>query len=500
MRRWVVLLAGLVLAGPARGAAGADGAPGEPELTVQAAIDAALRTSPRLEMARAGIDRAEGDRRRATSELFPRLGVAASYLRTIRSEYETTFEPAQSGPDGMPGPPPPSNPFLVPNTYRVGLTASETLYAGGRISAGIELADAGRQVAAIDAGTMRAQVVLDAADAYYAAVLADQLVESAAAALHRAEETLEGARLGRGLGAKPEFDVLRAEVALKNQRAVVEQARLDQHLAHLRLAQLIGAPLDRSLRLASAIDVERAGEVARFAANAAGIATVDREVVRAAEETVRMREAGVAIARAGHLPTLQLSSDAGYAAFSTTLGPSSDELHPYWTVGLFLQIPIFCGLCVVGEVDAREADVVEATARLDLTRQLARLDTESTRVRLAGARAALAATEGARDEARRAYELATLRLKNGVSSVLEVADTRYQLEQAEVHRARAARDLEVAEIRIALLPALPIGQTGPGPALQIPMQGPSPEAASGNATRAAAAGGPASQATPLLKY
>ena len=64
--------------------------------------------------------------------------------------------------------------------------------------------------------------------------------------------------------------------------------------------------------------------------------------------------------------------------------------------------------------------------------------------------------------ATRAYEIADLRFGEGVSTQLELSDSRLQLERALVNRAQAARDLAVAKIRITLLTSLPL-QTATAP-------------------------------------
>jgi outer membrane protein TolC len=48
-----------------------------------------------------------------------------------------------------------------------------------------------------------------------------------------------------------------------------------------------------------------------------------------------------------------------------------------------------------------------------------------------------------------------------VSTQLELSDARLLLQQAQANRAQAARDLQVARARMALLPDLPIGATTP---------------------------------------
>ena len=64
---------------------------------------------------------------------------------------------------------------------------------------------------------------------------------------------------------------------------------------------------------------------------------------------------------------------------------------------------------------------------------------------------------GTVQQASRAYEIADVRYRAGVSTQLELSDSRLLLQQAEANRALAARDLQVARARVALLPELPLG-------------------------------------------
>jgi outer membrane protein TolC len=107
------------------------------------------------------------------------------------------------------------------------------------------------------------------------------------------------------------------------------------------------------------------------------------------------------------------------------------------------------------------ADVDSAKARLQLTRELSDLDEASARASLGAARADWDATGGVVQQAARAYEIAELRFREGLSTQLELSDARLLLAQAQVNRARSARDLQLTRVRLALLPELPLG-TGAG--------------------------------------
>ena len=53
-------------------------------------------------------------------------------------------------------------------------------------------------------------------------------------------------------------------------------------------------------------------------------------------------------------------------------------------------------------------------------------------------------------------QLAELRNREGLSTQLELADSRLSLEVARANRAQAARDLQIARARVALLPGLSV--------------------------------------------
>jgi outer membrane protein TolC len=76
------------------------------------------------------------------------------------------------------------------------------------------------------------------------------------------------------------------------------------------------------------------------------------------------------------------------------------------------------------------------------------------------AREAWQASLGTAEQASRAYSIAEVRYREGISTQLELNDARILLEQAVVNRALAARNLQVARVKLALLPDLPLQTTG----------------------------------------
>jgi outer membrane protein len=113
-----------------------------------------------------------------------------------------------------------------------------------------------------------------------------------------------------------------------------------------------------------------------------------------------------------------------------------------------------------------EADLLESRARLRQTQDAARLDTRTALERLESARAQYQASAGTVEQAARAYQIAEVRYREGLSTQVELSDSRILLQQAQANRAVAARDLQIAQARVALLPYLPLQSGGQGGATQ----------------------------------
>ncbi len=427
-------------------------------LSLEEAMRRAGATSEQVDIAEAALQRARGEQLRARGGFFPQLAATLGYEHTLESEFDAVSVPAGGEAPAFLR----ELPFGREHIYRAGLSASQILFAGGRLRAGAALAASARRSAELGVTTSRAKAVLDAAEAYYDAVLAEHLFASAGAALTQAEQTFAQARLGHEAGNLSEFELLRAQVAEAAQRALLVQRRTARALAFVRLRQLLALPRDREVALTTSLDEHELGTAGDAAQHLSGtVAAATRTAVRQVEEAVQQREAALTVARADYLPALRLVSQYGKVGYPERWnGLAWDELRTNWTVGVELSLALFAGGATYGAVLTAEADLLEAQARLRLARELAQLEAETADEQLAAARAAFAASRGATEQARRAYDIAEVRYRSGLSTQLELSDARLQLQQAEANRAQAARDLEVAHLRLALLAALPLGELG----------------------------------------
>lgn len=497
LARGAALAAALAFAQPAA-AQSAFAASSRP-LTLEEALQLAEDASEPVQIARAGVTRSRGQVAQARSARLPQLNGTLSYSRALASQFEGLGGGAEVD---TTAPPPPTNctrytpnpalpletrldslehavdctvnggssPFAdfgnlgfgSKNTWQIGLSLSQSLF-NPRIGAQNRIAEAGRTRAEIELASQRAQLAMDVTQAYYDAALADRLVTIAEATLAQADTTLSQVRLAEQVGNQPEFDVLRAQVQRDNQLPLVIQRRADRDLAYTRLRLLLDLPADAPLALTTSLDETRAVPVARFAADQGLLGdtvVANRAPVQQAETLVTVQESSLRIARAQRLPVVSLTSQYGRVAYPGGLLPQWDQFRTNWTVGAQLSIPIYTGGRIRGDEMVAEADLMEAQARLRQARDAASLDTRTAVERLEQARAQLRASSGVVEQAARAYTIAQVRYREGLSTQVELADSRILLQQAQANRAVAARDVQIAQARVTLLPYLPFGAGG----------------------------------------
>ncbi len=482
IRRVLLLLLG------AAASASAQSGPPPLRLTLTAALLRADSASPAVGIARAGTTSAQASWLRARSARLPQLNGAITYTRTLASEFSGFTSSTSS--DTFPAPvdcthyhPNPSLPiadrldslehgldctangssldfsklpFGRPNQWNIGLSGSQALF-NRPLARQQAAAGAGRDQAAIALDAQRAQAVLDMAQAYFDAQLAQRLLDIADSTLAQADRTLAQTRLEHQVGNAAEFDQLRASVARDNQSPVVIQRRAQRDQAFLRLRQLIDVPQSTPLELVTPLTDTTEVVLPDFAARIASsgdTALASRAPVREAAAGLDASEAQLGAARAERLPALSLNSTYAKIDFPRH-ALAFESFLTDWEVNVQLTVPIFNGGRLQADALAAEAARETSALRLKQARQQAELDAVDARTQLESAQAEWQASVGTAQQAARAYSIAELRYQNGLSTLVDVSDARVQLGQAEANSAQAARDLQVARLRVALLPGLP---------------------------------------------
>ncbi len=476
-------------------------------ISLDEAIRLAESQSDAINIAEAGVLRARGQQMQARSQRLPQVGASLMYSRTLASQFSALADAAPPAPPpGTPPVPPddgtkyytPCSRYLAAsgatdaerlaglekaarcasgsggfpidfskvgfgskNQYQLGISGSLMLFSGGRVQAQNRAANAARASADIELASQRARLALDVTEAYFDAALADRLVAIAESSLAQTESVLGQTRLARQVGNQSEFDLLRAQVTRDNQVPAVLQRRTDRDLAYVRLRQMLNLPSGTSLELTTELGDGSAPALTSLAAAGTQTGTdtmvTDRAPVRQLAEALRAQQEQLRVARSEWIPSISLSTQYGRLAFPNSGFPDLGSFLTNWTVSLTATVPIFTGGRIRGGAMIAEAGVREAQARYEQVRDAASLDAQQAAAMLAQAQAALQASQGTSEQAAKAYNIAEVRYREGLSTQVELNDARLLQQQASANRALAVRNMQVARMRVALLRDLPLG-------------------------------------------
>lgn len=445
----IPLLAALAagpLAAVARAApAGADPAPVAPgdtlRLTLEQAVARALRAGNEMRVAVAGVGVAEGRVKEALAEALPQVTGTVSYNRKLDSIFSGVAETDTSGLGDIFA----NSPFGAVHGWMLDLTASQLLWSGGRVGAGIAAARAVRRAVQSDRDQVGADVVLAAHEAYWNALYTRELQRIAENSLALAREHLKQVELYRRQGARSEYDLLQAQVDAANQEPAVVSARAAVQLAMLRLKRTLNLPLAQPVVLETplAFEGDRLPVPSETPADVSA-----RPALRSAEAMVLARNAALRVEKAGRWPQLSAQATISHQAFPADGTPERDQFLRSVDATVKLEWPLFQGFRTFGGVQRASNELRQAVAQRDALRQSVELELAQARLGVDESLATLAARRGTARLAERAHHLAEVRWRNGLGTQLEVSDARLRLQDAQVNEVLALKEYRLSLARL----------------------------------------------------
>jgi outer membrane protein TolC len=446
-----LVVTSLVLAVPRPGAAQT---PGDTlRLTLDGAVHRALEQSIAVRLARANVVDANGQVREALSGALPQITGSVIYTRQFASIYQGLGGGSDSLTKLFQ-----NTPFGAPNTWNFQLQATQILWEGGKVGAGLAAAKSVRQIAALGQSETAGDVTYQVKQAYWNAALQGRLLEIAVENFAQARKQLQQVQLFRQAGTRAEYDLLRAQVDAANQEPPVVQARSGYDIALLDLKRLLNVPPDQPLVLATTLEAPDA-TIPVLATDSVG--APDRPGLAAADVTVRQQQQLLKVARADRWPTLRLTTTYNEQAFPQSVFPGSwQQFRRGWNGEVKLSFPIFDGFKTSGSVEQARAAVLRAEAQRDSLQMQVALDVAQAKGEVARTRALLVARRETVRQAQRAHFLAGVRYTNGMATQLDVSDARVATQQSEVNEVQATRDyfVALAQLERALGRPVPVVQ------------------------------------------
>ena len=202
--------------------------------------------------------------------------------------------------------------------------------------AALKAASATKQQALAQYQTVVADTLLAVRVAYYDVLLAAQQITVHEASVNLLQKELEDQQRRYNAGTVPHFNVLRAEVAVANERPNLIQARNNYRIAKNNLSNLLGYNLPREIWEDIPLNLTDALDAAPYQVDlpaAIQQALSRRTELIALRKTAELQRLNVVNAKAGYKPTVQVF--AGYTWNNSQFIDPIDIGHTFhgWNAG-----------------------------------------------------------------------------------------------------------------------------------------------------------------------
>ncbi len=363
------------------------------------------------------------------------------------------------------------NPFLVENTLNAGLNLTQTLYSGAAFAA-ITAAEKFAALSDAQLAQINQNLVNDVAEAYYAALLAQEAVEVMQKSVERTQQTVSEITQRVERGILPKFQQLSMEVQLANLTTQLVQAQDRAQDAQDGLRFVVGLPIQQKVRLSDSLKSSEVTGVPTFS-NAVDEAMENRPDLKAARLSIEVSKAAQDVTFGRFLPELKLVGNltavgnipdnrtsfnvvqptGPMGAFDPFSYSSTDRGifdSDYWGAqayaGLELSWNLFEGFQTKAKWDQDNLAIKKTEVQAEQLQQSVMMQVERGQRGLLSAKKRLDVQQKNVERAELNYEHAQLRVKEGVSSQLEFRDASQQLDESRFNYLQAVHDFLVAKV------------------------------------------------------
>lgn len=390
-------------------------------ITLEQALNLALRNNKDLEQSRLNLVRAQRELQEAQSAWYPDLNLGANMQRTDSAAGERSRERFGDG----------SGADSEITSFDTDVTLNFDVYTGGRRGADIKRAKNNVELNKLAVEQITEQTLFETATNYYNLQNANANVDIQLASVEDAQQTLKDAQLLEQAGLGTRFDVLRAEVELANAEQNLTTSRANQSTARRQLAETLS--IGQQVDLQTADEIQEAGVWNQSLEETIILGYQNRVELDQFLAQREINEQQRRIALSAIRP--QLSLFANYELLDVY--DDDADLADGYAFGARLQWSIFDGGTALANARQAETDILIDQTEFANQRNQIRVEVEQAYFELQANKENIATSEKAVEQAEESLRLARLRFQAGVGTQTEVIDSQTELTTARGNRLSA---------------------------------------------------------------
>lgn len=401
-------------------------------ITLDDALKIGLSENLTIQIADKEITRQGYARKGTYADLFPQIDASGTFQRTISKQ--TMYMDGMEGMDG-------GIKVGRDNNWSAGFSANMPLIDVS-LWKSIKISGQDVELAVEKARSSRIEMVDQIKQAFYTVLLARESVQVYKDAYENAVENYTDIERKYNEGLVAEYDLIRANVNVKNAEPNVYDAENSLILARWQLKALMGLDLN--------LEIECVGSLADYESKLSPVfpgsgfdLTDNSELKQLSIQYDQLNETRK-MQIAQYYPTLSASFSYQWNAMNNDFRFSKYKWDPYSLFGLTLSIPVFSGGKRLNNVRQTRMNLEQLDLqRIDTERNLtvsARQSSDQMNTSLKQYTAARAGVE----EAEKSYTITMERYNTGVGTLLEINDAQLSLTQARLNLNQAIYNYLIA--------------------------------------------------------
>lgn len=424
--------------------------------TLGSAIRTALHNNREVIIAKMNVEKSEAAVREAFGYALPSVDVSGQFYHFLKkpkmafpdfeallgnATYEILFDEGVLQRDNSKFKPVISilQSFSQSNNFETKLTLTQTLF-NTAVFRGIGASQIYLDLSKEELNRITASTILSVKKAFYGVLLTKKLLEITEASFSNAQENLSNVKAYHQQGFVSEYDMLQSEVRVENIRPMVIQMRNNLDNAKNGLKLVLGIDQNTAIDVSGELKYEK--EIFPDEITAAAMAMENNYGIKALYLKRQVDEEFIALDRSEYWPALYAFGNYSYAG--------SGEEWKFQTyssaiVGLSLSMNLFSGTRTKNKVEQSTIGLLQTEQQINQTKDKIAAGVKMKLHDLNRVESTIEAQERNVNLAKRAYEIANVRYREGTGSQLEIQNADVALQQARTNLLQSIYDYVIAK-------------------------------------------------------
>lgn len=403
------------------------------KIDLEKALEIALSENPTVKVANKEVEKKKYAQKGSYAALFPQINFTADYTRTLKKQvmYMDGFDMGTGDmPEGMEGMDM-SKGIEVgrDNNWNTGFNASMPL-VNATLWKSLSLSALDVELAIEQARSSKIAMTNQVKKSFYAVLLANDSYRVFKESYDNAMENYLDIQKKYGQGTVAEYDLIRADVTVKNSEPNMLQAENALTLAKWQLKALLGIDLEM------AIDCE--GKLADYESvlfadyMATDTTLAGNSDLKQIDLQIQQLKKTLTMQKFDYLPTLSLTGMYQWNAMNNDFKFKNYNWTPYSIVGVSLTIPIFSGGSKYHKIKQTQVSMHQMDLQRDDTKRNLQLAIKQYLDNMKTCVKQFDAAQKGIEQANRGYKIAQKRYDTGAGTLLEMNDAELALTQAKL--------------------------------------------------------------------